>query len=481
VEIELLDMGGGRYEAAYAGFVTYGDYALSVMAVDTDGNSSLPAEAILSQQLGPDAYEVDEGLAQARLTGTLGETTRHHFHDAGDQDWLRFWGQSNDILTLETLNLEANCDTEIALFYANGSPVINTLADPDEPVEDDDGSTEEFLASLYILTLPQTGYYYLRVTYSDDPLAAPPGFGLGTGYDVRVTHEVVGCVSSASITVYAHSGSTKIAEAGVTLSKGSYSETSPSPGTDSNGEAGFPMVSEEGTYTITVQKSGYQTYTTSRSVACGDSVSVDAPLTATSPGVVLSLNPGSLEYGQVALGAHRDLTLTVTNTGTGTLSGSASASGVFSIQGGNTYSLTAGQSKVLTVRFTPSAAQAYNGTLTLTGGSGATAALTGSGFNPAAGVLGDVNTDAQINALDATLINFYLLIGESALNTQLATLGMNPFVPNLADVDRAGSGNGITARDATLINLQQLMGLSPLNAYLATITQPSTHAGEPLE
>ncbi|MBI2431445.1 MAG: hypothetical protein HYV26_01080, partial [Candidatus Hydrogenedentes bacterium] len=123
----------------------------------------------------------------------------------------------------------------------------------------------------------------------------------------------------------------------------------------------------------------------------------------------------------------------------------------------------------------------YNGTLTLTGGSGATAALTGSGFNPAAGVLGDVNTDAQINALDATLINFYLLIGESALNTQLATLGMNPFVPNLADVDRAGSGNGITARDATLVNLEQLMGRSPLNAYLATIAQPSSHAGEPVE
>ncbi|MBI2435815.1 MAG: hypothetical protein HYV26_23410, partial [Candidatus Hydrogenedentes bacterium] len=471
-ELELFDVGSGRYEAAWNGFTLYGDYKISIMAVDTDGNTSLPADATLSQQLGADAYEVDNELAQARTTGIFGETTRHNFHDAGDLDWLRFWAQAGQVVTLETLNLEANCDTEIALFYPNGSPVM----DAGFPVVDDDGSTEP-LASYYILTVPSSSYYYLRVRYSP-----PPGYGLGTGYDVRVTQETGGCVSSASITIYAHYGSAKIDEASVSIVvtplEGASYTLGPDP-TDASGEAEFNLLSDAGTYSIQVAKGGYQTYSNTQSVSCGVHYSFDAPLTPTNPGPRLGINPGSLEYGPVALGVYRDLTLSVTNTGTGTLSGSASISGVFSVQGGNTYSPTAGQSNLLTIRFTPGAAQAYNGTLTLTGGSGATAALTGSGFNPAAGVLGDVNTDAQINALDATLINSYLLIGESALNTQLATLGMNPFVPNLADVDRAG--NGITPRDATLINLEQLMGRSPLNAYLATIAQPSSHAGEPVE
>ncbi|MBI2431274.1 MAG: carboxypeptidase regulatory-like domain-containing protein [Candidatus Hydrogenedentes bacterium] len=478
VQVALANVGGGRYEAAYNRFTHYGDYQISVVAVDTEGGTSLPAERSLTQQLGADPYEVDDTLAQARTTGIFGEMTRHNFHDLGDFDWLRFWAQAGEVITMETLNLEANCDTEIALFYPNGSAVM----DAGFPVVDDDGSAEPF-ASYYILTIPQGSYYYLRVRFS--PGGSGAGYGLGTGYDVRVSQDVVGCLASANLTVYALSGGTKISGATVTIAVTPaggvpYSEVAT---TNGNGEAIFPTLSDEGSYSIQVTKSGYQPFNTSQSVSCGDSASVDAPLTATNPGAVLGLSPGSLEYGQVALGVHRDLTLTVTNTGTGTLSGSASTSGVFSIQGGNTYSLTAGQSRVLTVRFTPSAAQTYNSTLTLTGGSGATAALTGSGFNPAAGVLGDVNTDTQINALDATLINLYLLYAhdESALNAQLATLGMNPFVPNLADVDRAGSGNGITARDATLVNLEQLMGRSPLNAYLATIAQPSSHAGEPVE
>ncbi|MBI3117914.1 MAG: carboxypeptidase regulatory-like domain-containing protein, partial [Candidatus Hydrogenedentes bacterium] len=94
------------------------------------------------------------------------------------------------------------------------------------------------------------------------------------------------------------------------------------------------------------------------------------------------------------------------------------------------------------------------------------------------GIIGDVDSDGSINALDATLISLYLLFGQDAclLNENLPP-DFNPFNPAAADVDLV---EGVTSRDATLLNLQQLMGLGPLNAYLQVLAQPQSHAGEPV-
>ncbi|MFH1841776.1 MAG: M6 family metalloprotease domain-containing protein, partial [bacterium] len=68
-------------------------------------------------------------------------------------------------------------------------------------------------------------------------------------------------------------------------------------------------------------------------------------------------SPLSLDFGTVAVGGYADDTFTITNTGGGTLTGSVTAScSHFSvISGGGGYSLNSGQSRVVTVRFEPTA------------------------------------------------------------------------------------------------------------------------------
>jgi uncharacterized protein YegP (UPF0339 family) len=95
---------------------------------------------------------------------------------------------------------------------------------------------------------------------------------------------------------------------------------------------------------------------------------------------VLSVSPQSLAFGPVTSGSSADLSLTVGNAGAGTLIGSASVSGTgFSLVGASTYSLGAGETSVVTVRFAPVGIGPVSGSLSLTGGDGATVPLTGTG------------------------------------------------------------------------------------------------------
>lgn len=79
-----------------------------------------------------------------------------------------------------------------------------------------------------------------------------------------------------------------------------------------------------------------------------------------------SLTPGtSLDFGTVPLGNFKDLTFTVSNCGTSTLSGTISEScASFSLaSGGGSYSLAAGESRTVTVRFQGTTAGVYSCTI----------------------------------------------------------------------------------------------------------------------
>jgi hypothetical protein len=98
---------------------------------------------------------------------------------------------------------------------------------------------------------------------------------------------------------------------------------------------------------------------------------------------VCAVNPPSLDFGSVNIGSYLDKTFTITNTGGGTLTGTVSETcNHYSLQsGGGAYSLTAGQSVTVTVRFAPT----VNGTLTcsvVTGGTCANVSCTGVGAPP---------------------------------------------------------------------------------------------------
>ncbi len=110
----------------------------------------------------------------------------------------------------------------------------------------------------------------------------------------------------------------------------------------------------------------------------GDSVTAQVSSTPL-PSTKIDIAPGSRDFGNVIVGKTEDRTFTVKNIGGGTLSGSASASGAFSIVSGGSYSLTGGQSQTVTVRFRPTSAVTSSGSVTFSGGGGASKTVTGTG------------------------------------------------------------------------------------------------------
>jgi hypothetical protein len=115
------------------------------------------------------------------------------------------------------------------------------------------------------------------------------------------------------------------------------------------------------------------------------------------PQPAIGVTPTTRDFGNVSVGGSADASFVVENTGTGTLTGQATTAAPYSIVAGGAYSLTAGQTQTVTVRFSPTAAQAFPGTVSFTGGSGAARTVTGVGvtigpsvtsFSPAGGAPG---------------------------------------------------------------------------------------------
>ena len=91
---------------------------------------------------------------------------------------------------------------------------------------------------------------------------------------------------------------------------------------------------------------------------------------------VILVTPVSLHFGYVPVGSTKDLTLTVKNTGGGTLTGTATTASPFIVSGGS-YNLGPDQSKIVTIRYQPTAEGTYTGTVVFTGGGGSTIPVSG--------------------------------------------------------------------------------------------------------
>jgi hypothetical protein len=97
---------------------------------------------------------------------------------------------------------------------------------------------------------------------------------------------------------------------------------------------------------------------------------------------VIQVSPATLTFGPVPAGASATNTFTVQNAGAGTLSGTATvataATNCLKVLSGGTYSLGAGQSQVIAVRYTPTGAATDSGSITCSGGGGTQVNVTGS-------------------------------------------------------------------------------------------------------
>src|SRR5262245_13765548 len=103
----------------------------------------------------------------------------------------------------------------------------------------------------------------------------------------------------------------------------------------------------------------------------GSSPTSPSPNPSTTPTRIIGIS-GTLEFGSVQVGQSKDLTFTIANSGNATLTitGLSITSGLSSIYTSsfaNGGTIGAGGSQSVTVRFSPAAAQSYNGTIAVNG------------------------------------------------------------------------------------------------------------------
>ena len=109
---------------------------------------------------------------------------------------------------------------------------------------------------------------------------------------------------------------------------------------------------------------------------------VTQPLPPQSP--IISLSSGEINFGSMQLGTSANKKITVANIGGSSLIGTATTTQPFAVVSGSNYSLGSDQSQEVTVRYTPEPAGVHNGTVTFTGGGGASLALSGSALSDSA-------------------------------------------------------------------------------------------------
>jgi hypothetical protein len=102
---------------------------------------------------------------------------------------------------------------------------------------------------------------------------------------------------------------------------------------------------------------------------------------ATNAPAVIQVTPGSISCGTVLSGTSKTNSITVQNVGSGPLSGTASVGAPFSIVSGGSYNLGSNQSQTVTVVFSPSVASNYTQSVSLSGGGGTNAVVSGSATN----------------------------------------------------------------------------------------------------
>jgi hypothetical protein len=164
--------GTNNYSATYNSFITIGHYQIVIKATNILGNTSLPLTASVIQTTGPDVFEPDDSMTQAKaVVINAREARRHTFFDPGDEDWIKFYGIVGKVYRIEISHLERKSLPEID-FYGPGNTFLFT-----EPLYDFVIDGESYMEWI----VDAEGIYYVCVKNKDPEL-----FGANTGYDLRV-------------------------------------------------------------------------------------------------------------------------------------------------------------------------------------------------------------------------------------------------------------------------------------------------------
>lgn len=139
--------------------------------------------------IAPDEYESDDSKAEAKWVNLNGPTRSYNFHEDPDEDWVAFYAENGEVITVDTINLGAIADTHIFLYRNDGATLISD--------NDDRGAGD--LSSYVVWTVDADAIYYVKVTSS--ALASSPFSGEGATYDLRVWNETGPESFPASLTV----------------------------------------------------------------------------------------------------------------------------------------------------------------------------------------------------------------------------------------------------------------------------------------
>ncbi len=225
-----------RYEGAYDGILTSGQYDIAIYAIDQDRNVSVPSATTVTQTIVvPDAYEDDNTIEKASVIILNDENPqRHNFHAAGDVDWVKFYAVQGQIYEMKAGNLGPHADVVLEL-YKTGEMTTNLIAG----LGDIGRSGENELVSW---KAPETGIYYLKVRQFE-----PGIFGEGTYYDLKIYRPAATDIGTITGIISSDLGQALIASATIQAALGSALSA----------DGSFVLKVEAGTVNLSVDAEGY--------------------------------------------------------------------------------------------------------------------------------------------------------------------------------------------------------------------------------
>ncbi len=216
-----------------------------------------------------DSFESDDTSAEATWIGVNGPTQEHNLHTANDEDWARLYAETGQEVTVETMDLGADCDTFIVVLGADETTVV---ASNDDAGAGEDRSYVRFVAQ-------ETGLYYVRVHFSSES-DFPTTQNFDTGYTLRVWEEQGGISGSILCTVWDANSPTRdpvltatalLQPFGLRVSEGI------------DGVYAF-IALPSGAYTVTLTAPGYASVSRTANLSVGQTANLSFPLQAPTEG-----------------------------------------------------------------------------------------------------------------------------------------------------------------------------------------------------
>ena len=166
--------GTNSYSALYANFLTYGNYQITITAMDCMGNISTPLTTTVVQTIGPDVFEEDDTIDQSTVIVINSRyAQRHTFHDAGDEDWTKFYAVTGKPYKFSVSNMENSAKPVLALYGADKQKIYSR-----EIYSEFNGQ-----AGISSSLIKKEGICYIQLTNKSTDV-----FGNNTGFDFRLSY-----------------------------------------------------------------------------------------------------------------------------------------------------------------------------------------------------------------------------------------------------------------------------------------------------